>query len=161
MKRVGGRSLLALLLVGVLALAACGGDDDDGGGAGSADARSATVSTLELAGFGDVVATKDGKPVYMLTSDPQDASACEGACLKDFAPLTEDGTLTAGPGIDGDALSQFDRQGTTQVAYNGHALYTFKGEGLVTGAGMKANGGTWYLIDPDGNAIETTAEGGY
>ncbi len=147
-----------------LALAAgaagCGGGS--GGDVKSASAASATVSSLELSGFGDVLATKGGKPAYVLTSDPTDGSGCDATCLGEFKPLTADGDLTAGPGISTSDVSTFARDGGgKQVSFAGHALYTFTGEGLISGAGMKAGSGTWYLISDEGKPIKTTAAGGY
>jgi hypothetical protein len=59
-------------------------------------------------------------------------------------------------------LSTFKRNdGGTQVLYDKHALYTHKGRGLVSGAGVKADGGTWYLVAPSGKPIKSTKSGGY
>ena len=47
------------------------------------------------------------------------------------------------------------------MLYDKHALYTHKGRGLVSGAGVRSEGGTWYLVAPSGKAITKTKSGGY
>jgi hypothetical protein len=47
------------------------------------------------------------------------------------------------------------------VLYDRHALYTHRGRGLVSGAGVRSEGGTWYLVAPSGKAIKATKSGGY
>ena len=43
-------------------------------------------------------------------------------------------------------LATFKRfRGKEQVMYNHHALYTHKGQGAASGAGVAADGGIWYL----------------
>jgi hypothetical protein len=47
------------------------------------------------------------------------------------------------------------------VLYDKHALYTHTGRGLVSGVGVKSEGGIWYLVDPSGKPIKKTKGGGY
>ena len=55
-------------------------------------------------------------------------------------------------------LSTFKRtDGTTQVTYNGHALYTRPGLSATAAAGTAANGGIWYLVSPSGKPITKTS----
>ena len=62
----------------------------------------------------------------------------------------------------GDRDTTFRRSdGSTQVLYDRHALYTHRGRGLVSGAGVRSEGGTWYLVAPSGKAITKTKSGGY
>lgn len=150
-----------LLLLGLVA-AGCGDSSDDGGGGGAtAPAASATVSTLEVVGYGKVLATS-GRPLYLLSSDPAGGSRCTGKCTSTWSPLTAKGKPTAGPGVDSSKLATFKRaDGKTQVLYDKHALYNHKGRGLVSGAGVKSDGGTWFLVAPSGKPIESTKRGDY
>ncbi len=151
-------SQLATLAIACLAVCGCGGSD----GGGSADA--VTVKAFELPGYGTVLATAGGQPLYLLTSDPDGATRCVNSCTKEFKPLTAKGDLTAGDGVNADMLDTFKRDdGGSQVLYNRHALYTYvrPDAGVGAGAGVEYGGGTWYLVDPSGIAINTTAAGGY
>lgn len=158
-KRSRGRfAVLALLLIGVFAVAGCGGSS--GGDEKTVPAASATVSVKKIPGYGDALVTSSGSPVYLFTGDPSGSSACKGACVKQWPPLTATGAPTAGPGAKSSLLSTFTRaDGDTQVLYNGHALYTSKDSALQ--AGTESDGGAWYLVSPSGEAIETTESGGY
>jgi predicted lipoprotein with Yx(FWY)xxD motif len=144
-----------------LAVAGCGSSSKDEGGGASAPAGSATVSTMTVIGYGKALAAA-GKPVYLLSSDPPKGSRCTGKCTSTWPPLTATGKPTAGPGVDGSLLSTFKRpDGKTQVLYDGHALYSHTGRGLVSGAGVRSEGGTWYLVSPSGKPIKATKRGDY
>lgn len=152
----------------MLGTTACGG-----GGSASADVgtpasaqaakAAATVKTIDVSGFGKVLANAAGRPLYLLTSDPAGASTCTGACLKKWHPLLVGGAATAGAGVKANLLGTFKRSDGRgkQVMYAKHALSTYSGPGLVSGAGLKTNGGTWYLVAPSGKPIKTTGAGGY
>lgn len=149
-------TLACLFVFGALVVAACGG-----GGEGDTPVASATVSTKEVPGYGTVLATKGGKLLFALTSDPEGGSKCTDACAEEWPPLSEDGEPTAAKGVQTDMLDTFDRpDGTKQVLYNKLALYTFTGEELA-GPGTKALGGTWYFVSPDGEPVKSTQAGGY
>jgi predicted lipoprotein with Yx(FWY)xxD motif len=64
----------------------------------------------------------------------------------------------AGTGLDATLLGTITRDdGTMQVTYNGHPLYTFAndtGSDNAAGQGMQDNGGTWNLISSSGDAVE-------
>jgi predicted lipoprotein with Yx(FWY)xxD motif len=153
-----GRLIAGWLVIASVLAAGCGGSD---GGGGTAPASSATVSTKEVPGYGKVLATQSGKLLFVLTSDPDDGSKCDGACAEQWPPLTGDGKPTAGPGVEADKLATFERgDGKTQVTYNKHALYTTTGDELA-GPGTKALGGTWFFVSPEGEPVESTEAGGY
>ncbi|MEA2388879.1 MAG: hypothetical protein QOG41_1652 [Thermoleophilaceae bacterium] len=155
------RCIVPLLAALGLALAGCGDSSKDGGGGATAPAGSATLSTMHVIGYGTALATK-GRPVYMLSSDTPGGSKCTGGCASTWPPLTANGKPTAGPGVDGSLLSTFKRpDGKTQVLYDKHALYTHTGRGLLSGVGVKSEGGVWYLIDSSGKPFKKTKSGGY
>jgi predicted lipoprotein with Yx(FWY)xxD motif len=159
-------ALLATLLIGAIALTACGssssGGNSSGSSGGSGSSSSATVITKKVAGYGTVLATPSGKTLYLSTADPAGGSKCTGSCTSTWPPLTAKGSPGAGAGVDSSMLSSFKRSdGTEQVVYNKHALYTHTGSGLTSGAGVAANGGIWYLVSPSGNPIKSTTGGGY
>jgi predicted lipoprotein with Yx(FWY)xxD motif len=155
-------ALLASLVVGAIALSACGSSSTGGNSGGSGSSSSATVITKKVAGYGTVLATPSGKTLYLLTADPSGQSKCTGSCAAQWPPLTANGTPTAGPGVSSSMLSTFKRSnGAEQVAYDKHALYTHTGSGLTSGAGVAQNGGVWYLVSPSGKPIKSTTGGGY
>jgi predicted lipoprotein with Yx(FWY)xxD motif len=144
------------LITAALVVSACGG-----GGEGDTPAASATVSTKKVPGYGEVLATKGGKLLFTLTSDPEGGSKCVDACAEEWPPLSEKGEPTAAKGVKTDMLDTFERpDGTTQVLYNKLALYTTTGEELA-GPGTKSLGGTWYFVSPDGKPVKSTQAGGY
>jgi predicted lipoprotein with Yx(FWY)xxD motif len=155
------RWIVPLLVSVGLVVAGCGGSSKDGGGSASARAGSATVGTITVIGYGKALATS-GHPLYLLSSDPPGGSRCTDGCTSTWPPLTTKGPPTAGPGADSSLLSTSKRaDGSTQVLYDKHALYMHRGRGLVSGAGVRAEGGIWYLVGPSGKAIKKTKSGGY
>lgn len=156
-------ALVAAVIAAVALIAACGGsssNNSSSGGGGSSGA--ATVKTADISGYGTALVSGSGKSVYVLSSDPSGGSSCAGTCTKQWKPLTLSGSPSAGNGVDSSKLSTFKRKdGTTQVMYNKHALYTFSSPGTTSGQGVKADGGTWYLIAPSGSPITKTHGGGY
>ena len=160
---------LAAIAAGSLLVSACGSSATGGSGgsstpssAGAGDGGSATVSTTKVPGYGTVLADSKGDPLYLLTADPTGRSSCNGSCAKQWTPLTASGKPTAGPGVTASMLSSFKRaDGTQQVLYNGHALYTHPGTSATASAGMASDGGIWYLVSPSGQPIKSTTGSGY
>ena len=154
------RLIVPLLVAGGLAVSGCGGSSNDDGGNSKAPAGE-TVATMNVVGYGKVLAVSS-KPLYVLSVDPPGGSKCAGGCTSTWPPLTAKGEPGAGEGVDSSLLSTFKRpDGTTQVLYDKHALYKHNGRGLVSGAGVKSEGGTWYLVSPSGKPIKATKSGGY
>ena len=157
------------LLLAAVARVACGNDGESPSSsesttpaAGTAPADSATVRTVDVAGFGTVLATGSEETLYVHTADPTGGSSCSGKCTEEFKPLEPEGELTAGPGSDPELLASFKRDdGTEQVLYDDKALYTHTGPGTISGAGIESDGGTWLLIEPSGDEIDQTDTGGY
>lgn len=161
---IGRLALLAALVAVVALISACGGSSSNNssssGGGGSSG--SATVKTATISGYGTALVTSSGKSLYLLSSDPSGGSSCSAACAKVWPPLMASGSPTAGGGADSSMLSTFKRKdGTTQVLYNKHALYSFSSPGATSGQGVKSYGGTWYLVAPSGKPITNTQGGGY
>jgi predicted lipoprotein with Yx(FWY)xxD motif len=149
-----------------LGLTACGGGGGGGseqdGAASVSSAASATVTVSKLPGYSSVLTTSSGQAVYLLTADPSGGSKCSASCATDWPPLLATQSLRAGPGVKASLLSTFKRaDGKQQVMYNHHALYTHKGQGAASGAGLASDGGIWYLVSPSGSAVKSTSAGGY
>jgi hypothetical protein len=53
--------------------------------------------------------------------------------------------------------------GTTQVVYNGHPVYTVQADtkaGNTNGQGVNAFGGLWHVVSPAGNPVTKAAGSG-
>ncbi len=158
-------ALLIAAIATVALIAACGGSSSNNsssssGGGGSSG--SGTVKTAKISGYGTALVTSSGKSVYLLSSDPPNGSKCAGSCAKTWMPVTVSGSASAGSGVDSSKLTTFKRKdGTTQVAYDKHALYTYASPGATSGEGVTSEGGKWYLIAPSGSPITKSQAGGY
>jgi predicted lipoprotein with Yx(FWY)xxD motif len=162
-----------------LMLTACGSSSSEAGSSGSSlatnssatkkstaatkQARSgAAVTTAKVPGYGTVLATGHGAPLYLLTADPSGGSSCSGGCAKQWPPLKAGAKPKAGAGVSQSLLSSFERaDGSAQVSYAGHALYTHPGTTASAVAGTAADGGIWYLVSPSGKPIKSTNGSGY
>jgi len=129
---------------------------DTGGGS----AAGATVAVSDSS-MGKILVDGKGLSLYLLTADSADQSVCTDACATAWPPLTTTGQTSAGSGADAALLGTLVRpDGSNQVTYNGHPLYTFKGDhaaGDVAGQGINSFGGTWYLLSPAGEPIQSSA----
>lgn len=120
-------------------------------------AAGAEVTTAET-DLGTILVDGAGMTLYLFTNDSPGTSVCEGDCLVAWPPL--EGEATAGEGVDESLLGTITRSdGSTQASYGDWPLYYWVEDeqpGDVTGQGV---GGVWYVIDAEGNAIETPAGG--
>lgn len=118
----------------------------------------ATVNTADVGTYGTVLVNGDGMPLYVFSKDTGGTSACTGDCTTEWIPLASQGAPVAGDGVDATLLGTITRDdGTMQVTYNGHPLYTFAddtGAGDAAGQGMEDNGGKWNLISATGEPVE-------
>ncbi|QEC50373.1 hypothetical protein FSW04_24165 [Baekduia soli] len=120
-----------------------------------APARVAVHSTK----LGKVLANGKGVTLYLFMKDSKGRSACSGACAKAWPPLLTKGRPHGTGGVSAAKLGTTRRaDGTTQVTYNHHPLYTFIGDngrpGSTAGEGSKAFGAEWYVVGTNGNKIE-------
>jgi predicted lipoprotein with Yx(FWY)xxD motif len=147
------------ILIFPLALAACGtGATNAGGGAtGSSQSGPATVS-VRGSSLGQILVDVNGKTLYLFEADTGTQSTCSGACAQAWPPLTTTGapkvTGAASPSLLGTTMRS---DGTTQVTYHGHPLYSFISDtkpGDTTGEGSTAFGAGWDVLSPTGDKIE-------
>ena len=96
--------------------------------ASSATSKPATVKTGTSA-LGRIVVDGHSHTLYLFEKDKGGKSACSGACAQNWPPLLTKGTPKAGSGAKASLLGTTKRaDGTTQVTYNKHPLYTFMGD---------------------------------
>jgi len=157
---VGGLAALGLLA------AACGGTTNGGyaaaapaagSAAGSGTSAPAMVSTGS-AKLGTIVTDQAGRTLYLFEKDTGPTSTCARACAEAWPPLLTGAAPGAGPGATSALIGSTRRSdGTMQVTYAGHPLYTFSGDratGQTNGEGLKAFGAGWYVLTPQGDKID-------
>ncbi len=92
--------------------------------------------------------------LYDFHKDKGTMPSCYGACAKNWPPLITTGNPQAMGAAQASMLGTTERKdGTMQVTYDGHPLYTFvgdKGPGEATGNDITAFGGEWYALLPNG-----------
>jgi predicted lipoprotein with Yx(FWY)xxD motif len=126
----------ALVLLGV-ALAGAGSPAPAAAGAG------AGLRTVTIAGTA-VLANARGFTLYSFAPDTPATSRCYGSCAAYWPPAT--GTATASPGLPGRISTITRTDGTRQLTYNGHPLYTYIADtapGQASGNNINLNGGLW------------------
>jgi predicted lipoprotein with Yx(FWY)xxD motif len=121
-----------------------------------------TVATSSSSGYGTILTSKVGQTYYIFTGDTKGKSNCTGACAKTWSPVT--GSPTVSGGASAKLVGTIARSnGQKQVTYNGHPLYTFasdSGPHQVSGEGINAFGGHWYVISPTGKPVTSSGSGG-
>jgi predicted lipoprotein with Yx(FWY)xxD motif len=109
-------------------------------------APTATGTALKTATISGttVLTNAKGFTLYSFAPDTPTASKCYGSCAAYWPPAT--GTLAASPGVPGRVGTIKRTDGTEQLTYNGHPLYTYIGDstpGQAKGNNLNLNGGLW------------------
>jgi predicted lipoprotein with Yx(FWY)xxD motif len=152
----------AVIPLTALALASCGGGGNDATASSpppkTASGKPATLG-VESTSLGKVLDNGQGRTLYVFQGDTGTKSNCSGACATNWPPLTS-AKPTVGKGANASMIGTTKRSdGTTQVTYNGHPLYTFEGDsspGDTSGQGVNAFGGLWYVLSPAGQQVTTS-----
>jgi predicted lipoprotein with Yx(FWY)xxD motif len=164
---------VALSLAAVALIAAgCGGSSSSSSSptSTSPERKPTTISAAEVSEFGAVLVNSKGFTVYTFGKDQGTTSSCYGACEGAWPPVIVNVAPTIGEGANSSEVSTTKRKdGTIQVTYAGHPLYTFvedKSPGEANGVGVTAFGGEWNALDESGAAPsasggETVGGGGY
>ena len=125
--------------------------EEEGAGEGQA---TTFVSTGKAGDLGQVIVESEGMTLYDFHKDKGTMSSCYGKCEEFWPPLNTSGEPTAKGGAQASMLGTTERKdGTMQVTYNGHPLYTFaedKKAGEANGNDFKAFGAQWYALMPNG-----------
>ena len=177
--KMGYLAILAFAVLGALAVAGCGSSNDSssetsssssaatygGGGESSTTAseessstagggETALVSTGKAGDLGTILVDSEGMTLYDFHKDKGTTSSCYGACEAAWPPLSTSGEAKAKDGAQASMLGTTERKdGTMQVTYNGHPLYTFtedKKAGEANGNDFSAFGAQWYALMPNG-----------
>lgn len=140
------------------------------GAGATASAASATVGT-HSSRLGPVLAGRQGRTLYYLTSERHGAINCTGMCLQSWPPLLAAAghAPTLAPGVPGTPGVITRPGGVRQVTVNGMPLYYFAGDkqpGSVNGQGLKdGTFGNWLVLpasaSPAGTAPATGGSGSH
>jgi predicted lipoprotein with Yx(FWY)xxD motif len=161
-------AMALLAAVAALAIAGCGGGGSSSssvgseGGAEPAASTSggggSTVAGAEVSGLGPVLVDSEGMTVYEFTVDKGTTSECYGGCEAAWPPVTATGKPSAGEGASASDLGTTKRKdGTEQVTYKGHPLYTFAEDEAPGEANGNESEGTWFVLNEAGDAVKGQA----
>ena len=98
-----------------------------------------------------VLTTAKGLTVYMFAADSAGKSNCYGDCASYWPPVT--GSPSHAAGVSGTFGTTTRADGTKQVTWNGHPLYTYvadSGPGQAKGNNLNIHGGLWKEIAVSG-----------
>lgn len=111
----------------------------------------AMLRTTTIGGV-SVLTNGSGRTLYWFAPDTPSSSACYGTCAAYWPPVI--GTPAAGPGVTLSKIATIARtDGTIQVTYAGHPLYTYVGDtapGQASGNDINLNGGFWHEVPAAG-----------
>jgi predicted lipoprotein with Yx(FWY)xxD motif len=118
-------------------------------GASPAAAPVATGTGLKTATIGGttILTNAKGFTLYSFAPDTPATSKCYGSCAAYWPPVT--GPAAASPGVPGRVGTIRRTDGTEQLTYNGHPLYTYVGDsapGQARGNNLNLNGGLWHDV---------------
>lgn len=163
-------AVAALALVAALAIAGCGSSSNSGGAYGGGQSTKSTstessgseaaaiVAVASVPKLGRILVDSEGFTLYDFHKDKGGKSACYGACASVWPPLTTEGAPQADEGAATSKLGTTERKdGTTQVTYAGHPLYTYTADtkpGEANGNDFDSYGAEWYALLPSGEEAE-------
>lgn len=107
--------------------------------------------------YGSVLFASDDKVLYVFGPDKGSASKCYGECAKAWPPVTTKSMPMAGSGLNQSLLGTTRRSdGTLQVTYDGHPLYTYTGDepGQIMCQNANMHGGLWLVISAMGMPVK-------
>jgi predicted lipoprotein with Yx(FWY)xxD motif len=161
------------LAAAALMIAACGSSTSPAGttppaaAASSAPAAGGSALKTTTIGGAAVLTNAQGFTLYWFAPDTSATSNCNGSCATFWPPVK--GPATAGPGVTGTLATITRADGSTQATYDGHPLYTYKGDtapGQDKGNGLNISGGLWHDVTANGAAApapstSASSGGGY
>jgi predicted lipoprotein with Yx(FWY)xxD motif len=132
-----GLAVAALVLFGLVVTGA------------SSPPPAATATGLKTTTIGGttVLTNAKGFTLYSFAPDTPATSKCYESCAAYWPPVT--GTTAAGQGLPGKVTTITRTDGSEQLTYNGHPLYTYIGDtapGQARGNNLNLNGGLWHEV---------------
>jgi len=114
-----------------------------------APAATSTGTALKTTTIDGMTVLTNGKgfALYSFAPDTPTTSKCYGSCAAYWPPVI--GSSAAGSGLPGETGTIKRTDGSLQLTYNGHPLYTYIGDsapGQATGNNLNLNGGLWLEV---------------
>ena len=112
-----------------------------------------SVINADSSEFGVVLFDENGQAIYLFDVETTTEPECYDQCAIEWPPVLTTGAPVAGASVSADLLGVTTRtDGSTQVTYAGHPLYTYAHEGPneVLCHDFFEFGGTWFAIAPTG-----------
>ncbi len=109
---------------------------------------------------GAVLTNAQGRTLYWFAIDTPTKSNCNGSCASYWMPVTGKASAAAGTSLPHGFGTITRSDGTLQVTYDGHPLYTYTGDtaaGQINGNGVNASGGLWWAMTPSGSKLGAAA----
>jgi predicted lipoprotein with Yx(FWY)xxD motif len=175
-RRKAARPLSAVAAVAVVGLiaAACGSSTPSAkatttttaapaGATGSGSADQTVADAMSDTTLGSsILVNSSGMTLYKFSPDSAGMSACSGSCATVWPPLTvASGTTPKGGSGAGGTFGTITRSdGSLQVTFDGHPLYTFtadKSAGSTSGQNITSFGGTWTVVTVGSGSSTTLA----
>ena len=167
--------VLSLLAMAALGLGGCGGDgatsagqppvqeESAGDGATTAEKQPkkpkphawGAVFGANSEDAGIILFDLTGHALYRFDRDKGSVPSCYGRCAKRWIPALTEGRLRA-VDVPRKKVGKTERKdGSAQLTYAGHPLYTFSGDGQgeTNGQGVESFGGKWYALRPSGKDV--------
>src|SRR5580693_8730562 len=119
-----------------------------GAATGTAAGTSTGLKTTTIGGT-TVLTNAKGFTLYSFAPDTPTTSKCYGSCAAYWPPVTVTGSAAAGRGLPGRVATIRRTNGSLQLTYNGHPLYTYIGDsapGQASGNNLNLNGGVWHEV---------------
>jgi predicted lipoprotein with Yx(FWY)xxD motif len=109
-------------------------------------ATGTSLTTTTIGGI-TVLTNAKGFTLYSFALDTPATSKCYGSCAAYWPPVT--GVAAASPRVPGRVGTIRRADGSEQLTYNGHPLYTYIGDtapGQARGNNLNLNGGLWHDV---------------
>jgi predicted lipoprotein with Yx(FWY)xxD motif len=139
-------TVVAAVVFGVSVATASSGQAVPATAGGTAMLRTTTIGGVS------VLTNSSGRTLYSFAPDTPSSSACYGTCAAYWPPVI--GNPVAGQGVTVSKIATIRRtDGTLQVTYAGHPLYTYVGDtapGQASGNDINLNGGFWHEVPAAG-----------
>ena len=139
-------TVVAAVVFGVSVATASSGQAVPATAGGTVMLRTTTIGGVS------VLTNSSGRTLYSFAPDTPSKSACYGTCAAYWPPVI--GNPVAGQGVTVSKIATIARtDGTIQVTYAGHPLYTYVGDtapGQASGNDINLNGGFWHEVPAAG-----------
>ena len=139
------------------------GTSSSGGSSAHVAAAAVGLKTAKVGGV-TVLTNAKGFTLYAFAPDTSTTSKCNGACAQNWPPV-KPATVS---GVKGAFATIKRSDGSAQLTFHGHPLYTFVGDkspGQASGNGINAFGGLWHEAPASGGAApasnSSSGGGGY